>query len=62
MIPASYQVNMLGATLSDKIYVYAAATQVTFHTIIRLYKLLTPSNNSSCSPIHHPLSFPQCVD
>ncbi|KAF1806930.1 hypothetical protein V8B55DRAFT_1348231 [Mucor lusitanicus] len=28
MIPASYQVNMLGATLSDKIYVYAAATQL----------------------------------
>ncbi|GAN06675.1 ubiquitin-associated domain-containing protein 2-like isoform X3 [Mucor ambiguus] len=28
MIPASYQVNLLGATLSDKIYVYAAATHL----------------------------------
>ncbi|KAK4509848.1 uncharacterized protein ATC70_007152 [Mucor velutinosus] len=27
IIPASYQVSMLGATLSDKIYVYAAAAQ-----------------------------------
>ncbi|CAO0792724.1 unnamed protein product [Mucor circinelloides] len=39
MIPASYQVNMLGTTLTDKIYVYIAATQ-----------LLLSSSSSSVIP------------
>lgn len=62
MIPASYQVNMLGTTLTDKIYVYIAATQVNLITSVKLYALLTRPNCSFCYPTPHHPSFHPFVD
>ncbi|KAL9554877.1 hypothetical protein MBANPS3_002620 [Mucor bainieri] len=52
MIPASYQVNILGATLSDKIYVYAAATQyeAVYPTDTSQQQLLLSNSSSSVIP------------